>query len=225
VPTHETKASSSIFDIELPLSCLGDSFPPTDPIIYLTYLSCVSSSGIMRHCLALLALVRQFVPQYSQSRFLPNQGRFKASSPLVRAIGIALLLVASMDGPQDPSQPRSSLTNYFSPFLPSFPSGRERWVWYANKKQEASTIPPEWHQWLHHVVDEIPSQAGLAAFRPHFLRGRTPNQTGTSKAYSSPHYLGNKSWTGGPSKKYESWDANAGKASSSSEASSSSTAL
>jgi len=78
---------------------------------------------------------------------------------------------------------------------------------------DTSTIPPEWHQWLHHVVDEIPSTAGLAAFKPHYLRQRIQNFTGTENAYSSPHYLGNKNWKEF-AKKYEKWDPNSGASSS-----------
>ena len=72
---------------------------------------------------------------------------------------------------------------------------------------DASSIPPEWHQWLHHVVDEIPSKTNLAAFKPHYLRGRTPTKTGTPDAYSSPHYVGSKDFK--PyKKKGDSWDPN-----------------
>lgn len=81
---------------------------------------------------------------------------------------------------------------------------------------DASTIPPEWHQWLHHVVDELPTRAGLNAFKPHYLRGRTPNMTGTKDAYSSNHYVGNKNFT--PyKKKYDTWDPNAPSSSNSSQ--------
>lgn len=71
---------------------------------------------------------------------------------------------------------------------------------------EASTISPEWHQWLHHVVDELPATTDLSAFKPHFLRPKVRNWTGTDKAYSSPHYVGNKDFHG-LNKKYSEWKA------------------
>jgi len=44
---------------------------------------------------------------------------------------------------------------------------------------EGSKVPPEWHAWLHHMVDEVPQpRARYAWERPH-----QPNLTGTSLAY------------------------------------------
>lgn len=72
---------------------------------------------------------------------------------------------------------------------------------------EASTISPEWHQWVHHVVDEIPTTSTVAAFKPHYARTRVQNMTGTENAYSSPHFVGNKAYS--PVKrKTQAWDPN-----------------
>lgn len=59
--------------------------------------------------------------------------------------------------------------------------GRERrWVVYKGKN-EASRVPPEWHAWLHHTVeDPLTEKAALARDwqKPH-----QPNTTGTAQAY------------------------------------------
>ena len=58
-----------------------------------------------------------------------------------------------------------------------------RWVIYGGYS-EASTIPPGWHGWMHHRVDEPPKAGDYAAReweKPHL-----PNQTGTAGAYRPP---------------------------------------
>jgi NADH:ubiquinone oxidoreductase subunit len=66
------------------------------------------------------------------------------------------------------------------------PSGRgggrfsreRRWVIYRGEP-EGSKVPPEWHAWLHHTVDEIPGPRPRYAWeKPH-----EPNLTGTARAY------------------------------------------
>lgn len=55
-----------------------------------------------------------------------------------------------------------------------------RWVTY-NGAVEASRVPTEWHGWLHHTVDEPPTEMAYAARgweKPHL-----PNLTGTPDAY------------------------------------------
>lgn len=70
------------------------------------------------------------------------------------------------------------------------PSGRRRrWVMYAGEV-EASTIPPEWHAWLHYTTDEpLPDTGRRAWQKPH-----VPNLTGTPLGYRPPgsDYLGGK---------------------------------
>ena len=55
-----------------------------------------------------------------------------------------------------------------------------RWVIY-NGYAEASTVPPGWYGWLHHVVDVPPTQASAKSWpweKPH-----QANLTGTPIAY------------------------------------------
>ena len=59
-------------------------------------------------------------------------------------------------------------------------SRERRWVLYKGEA-EASKVPPEWHGWLHHTVNEIPVDAGRLKYpwqKPHL-----PNLTGTPLAY------------------------------------------
>lgn len=59
-------------------------------------------------------------------------------------------------------------------------NGKKRWVIYRNLA-EASKVPPEWHGWLHHTVDEPltgDNYAPKAWEKPHL-----PNMTGTAYAY------------------------------------------
>lgn len=56
-----------------------------------------------------------------------------------------------------------------------------RWVIYDGKV-EASKVPPEWHAWLHHMIDEAPHPRPRYAWeKPH-----VPNMTGTPFAYHPP---------------------------------------
>jgi len=55
-----------------------------------------------------------------------------------------------------------------------------RWVIY-NGVAEASCVPPAWHGWLHHTVDELPSEVQVTPrswWKPH-----RPNLTGTPAAH------------------------------------------
>jgi NADH:ubiquinone oxidoreductase subunit len=61
-----------------------------------------------------------------------------------------------------------------------------RWVIY-NGYAEASTIPPGWHGWMHHTVDDPPTKTKYAPREwqaPH-----QPNLTGTAMAYRPPGSL------------------------------------
>jgi NADH:ubiquinone oxidoreductase subunit len=72
---------------------------------------------------------------------------------------------------------------------------KARWVEFA-KEAEASTIPPEWHSWLHHISDEIPTRPDslLAETTPKYRQEHVPNMTGTPEAYSPPTWVGSANW-------------------------------
>lgn len=60
-------------------------------------------------------------------------------------------------------------------------SRERRWVIY-NGESEGSKVPPEWHAWLHHTIDEVPQPRRKHPWeKPH-----QPNMTGTPQAYR-PH--------------------------------------
>ncbi len=78
-----------------------------------------------------------------------------------------------------------------------------RWVIY-NGAPDASKVPPEWHGWLHHQTNTVPSNDG-DSFRKDWQKPYHPNMTGTNKAYRpSGHIL-----AGGKREKatgdYEAW--------------------
>ncbi len=55
-----------------------------------------------------------------------------------------------------------------------------RWVIYKNLA-EASQIPPEWHGWMHYMVDTPPTEEDYTA-RP-WQKEHRMNMTGTPQAY------------------------------------------
>lgn len=64
--------------------------------------------------------------------------------------------------------------------------GKRRWVIYKGYN-EASSVPPEWHAWLHYTVDEPPSE------RPPVVKAwekdHKANLTGQPGAYVPPGSL------------------------------------
>jgi len=61
--------------------------------------------------------------------------------------------------------------------------GKRRWVIY-NGVAEASRVSPDWHGWLHHTFDEVPSTTPLP--RKGWEKDHRPNLTGTNDAYHPP---------------------------------------
>ena len=78
---------------------------------------------------------------------------------------------------------------------------RKRWVIY-NGVAEASRVPPEWHGWLHHTTDVLPTAGGEP--RQSWQKEHVPNLTGTDHAYRPP---GHSSLATGdkPKPPYEAW--------------------
>ena len=62
-----------------------------------------------------------------------------------------------------------------------------RWVMYAGRP-EASSVPPEWHGWLHHQTDAVPFPDN-ARRRP-WQKLHHPNMTGSASAYRPPSLKG-----------------------------------
>ena len=57
-----------------------------------------------------------------------------------------------------------------------------RWVVYKNHI-DASEVPAEWHGWLHHQTDILPSSSELVRLRKPWQKPHRANKTGTAEAY------------------------------------------
>ena len=62
-----------------------------------------------------------------------------------------------------------------------------RWVIYVGG-YDATQVPPEWHGWLHHQTDDVPSAQN--ANRRTWQQPYEANQTFTDQAYHPPGYGG-----------------------------------
>ena len=63
---------------------------------------------------------------------------------------------------------------------------QRRWVIYKGEA-EASSIPPEWHGWMHHQSDVIPSNEN--PLRRNWQKPYVPNMTGTDQSYVPPGHV------------------------------------
>lgn len=78
-----------------------------------------------------------------------------------------------------------------------------RYVTYKGAP-EATKIPPEWHGWMHHQTDELPSNDDKS-FRRKWQKPHRANMTGTNQAYRPPGHIlegGKRESTTGD---YEAW--------------------
>ncbi len=78
-----------------------------------------------------------------------------------------------------------------------------RWVIY-NGAPEASKVPPEWHGWLHHQSDTVPSEEGKS-YRRVWQKPHEPNLTGTNHAYRPPGHVLNGGKRAKATGDYEAW--------------------
>lgn len=63
----------------------------------------------------------------------------------------------------------------------------KRWVIFAGE-EEATSIPADWHAWIHHVTGDIPAKS-LPAQKP-WQKPHQENTSGTAEAYRPPgHFL------------------------------------
>ncbi len=96
---------------------------------------------------------------------------------------------------------------YFEEKNPTLPGGNgkryRRWVIYHGIA-DASRVPAEWHGWLHHTYEEVPTEKPL--FRQDWEQDHLPNMTGTPLAY---HPKGSLTLTDGPADlndDYQPWE-------------------
>lgn len=76
-------------------------------------------------------------------------------------------------------------------------TGERRWVIYKNGPVEASRVPADWHGWLHHTFDDIPSEETLPTKA--WEKEHVPNVTGTMAAYKPAKEMGDRA------AEYEAW--------------------
>lgn len=77
-----------------------------------------------------------------------------------------------------------------------------RWVMYKGQN-DASRVPPEWHGWLHHTIDDLPDRA-LPPPRI-WQVAPTANLTGTADAYRPAGALEIGGKRAAASGDYEAW--------------------
>jgi NADH:ubiquinone oxidoreductase subunit len=83
-------------------------------------------------------------------------------------------------------------------------SRRERrWVLFHGRA-EASSVPPQWHAWLHHTSDETPDENATA--RAPWQKDHLPNQTGTPAAYRPPGHVLKGGKRASATGDYEPWE-------------------
>jgi len=70
---------------------------------------------------------------------------------------------------------------YFTERRPAPNRSSKRWMLFAGQP-EASKVPPEWHGWLHHVVN-TPPEFSPQQPKPAWIKAHQPNLTGTKLAW------------------------------------------
>lgn len=78
-----------------------------------------------------------------------------------------------------------------------------RWVIYAGEA-EPSSVPPEWHGWLHYQSDYVPD-GGAPSYRRSWQKPSKANLTGTPDAYHPPGHLLAKGVRDAATGDYEPW--------------------
>ncbi|MEK7802615.1 MAG: NADH:ubiquinone oxidoreductase subunit NDUFA12 [Pseudomonadota bacterium] len=78
-----------------------------------------------------------------------------------------------------------------------------RWVIY-NGDPEPSSVPAEWHGWLHYQTDAIPSDT-TPSFRRAWQKPAQANMTGTIAAYHPPGHLLSGGYRDKATGDYEAW--------------------
>lgn len=78
-----------------------------------------------------------------------------------------------------------------------------RWVMYHGLP-DASKIPPEWHGWMHHQTDVVPS-SDKKSFRRKWQKPHQQNLTGTDKAYHPTTHALKNGQSDNTMGNYEAW--------------------
>lgn len=81
-----------------------------------------------------------------------------------------------------------------------------RWVIYKGET-EATAIPAQWHGWMHHTTDAVPSKG--MGLNYSWQTESTPNATGSSEAYLPPGHTLKGNHATPTVSDYEAWNPNA----------------
>lgn len=96
--------------------------------------------------------------------------------------------------------------NVYYTAKPKRGSKRERrWVIYKGDV-EASTVPPEWHGWMHHQSDVVPGNNN--PLRRNWQQPYIPNMTGTTAAYVPPGHVTRGAERDKATGDYQAWTPN-----------------
>jgi len=91
---------------------------------------------------------------------------------------------------------------YYEEKKPSLEGRKRRYVIY-NGLAEASKISPDWHGWMHHTLEQPPTEAPFKTHKwelPHL-----PNQTGTVRAYRPKGAIARGGVRAKAAADYEAW--------------------
>tara|TARA_B100001123_G_C14611019_1_gene749894 strand:+ start:58 stop:423 length:366 start_codon:yes stop_codon:yes gene_type:complete len=77
----------------------------------------------------------------------------------------------------------------------------KRWVLYK-KDNDPTNIDPDWHAWLHHIVNKVPTSENKKDY--YWQKKISPNKTGTKGAYLPKGHILNKE-SKVDKKNYEPW--------------------
>lgn len=91
---------------------------------------------------------------------------------------------------------------YYEERRPSLEGRKRRYVVYDGLS-EASRVPPNWHGWLRHTIDETPSENPLP--RKSWELPHRPNLTGTVRAYRPKGSIARGGVRAPASSDYEAW--------------------
>lgn len=89
-----------------------------------------------------------------------------------------------------------------APARKGYPRPR-RWVMYKGAP-EASSVPPEWHGWLHHQTNTVPNE-NTPSYRRDWQKPPVQNMTGTTAAYLPDGHLLGKGRRARATGDYEAW--------------------
>jgi NADH:ubiquinone oxidoreductase subunit len=130
--------------------------------------------------------------------FSSNQAYFEAQESLLKAIMAKINIFGALTNVQMLiktlfSGERVGTDSFGNVYYRGKPRPRprreRRWVIYKDRP-DASTVPPEWHGWLHHQTSALP--AAENKYRQPWQKPPLPNMTGTAQAYTPPGLRGER---------------------------------